>query len=83
MRLWDAETRPARRRTAHGADGAVRSVAFSPDGKRLASASYDETVRLWDAETRPAARPHRSRAMRARDERRLQPRWQASRLGER
>jgi WD40 repeat protein len=26
----------------------VHSVAFSPDGTKLASGSYDHTLRLWD-----------------------------------
>ncbi|KAJ6468847.1 hypothetical protein C8R45DRAFT_875738, partial [Mycena sanguinolenta] len=35
----------------NGHQSMVTSVAFSPDGTRIVSGSYDHTVRVWDTET--------------------------------
>jgi WD40 repeat protein len=52
VRLWDTATgKRAGELPAH--KGFVRSVAFSPDGKLLATSSYDRTgkIRLWEVAT--------------------------------
>ncbi|KAI0039155.1 WD40 repeat-like protein [Auriscalpium vulgare] len=38
-------------RICRGHQGVVTSVAFSPDGKCIASGSGDSTVRIWDTQT--------------------------------
>ena len=45
VRLWDVATQP--RSATPSAPARVDSVAFSPDGKTLATASYSGGVQLW------------------------------------
>ncbi|BAY21184.1 WD-40 repeat protein [Calothrix sp. NIES-2100] len=47
VHLWDVST-GKEVLTLKGHQTAVWSVAFSPDGKLLASGSYDQTIKLWN-----------------------------------
>ena len=65
--------------TLKGHTGGVTSVAFSPDGKRLASAGEDGTVKVWDAATGQEILTLKGHTGRV-NERGVQPRRQAARL---
>ena len=49
-------------RTFEGHDSTVYSVAFSPDGKYIASGSWDNTIKLWNVETGECLRTFKGHA---------------------
>lgn len=52
--LWDAAS-IKRKTTMTGHTKGVWSLAYSPDGTKLVSASPDSTARIWDTKSGKAA----------------------------
>jgi len=50
LRLWDAQS-GEHLHNFGGCGHYVSSIAFSPDGKQVLTASHQDTARLWDAES--------------------------------
>jgi WD40 repeat protein/serine/threonine protein kinase/tetratricopeptide (TPR) repeat protein len=52
VRLWDVATRTLQR-TFRGHTDRLNAIAFTPDGKTMATGGNDGTIRLWDVAAPP------------------------------
>jgi WD40 repeat protein len=59
VKVWDSST-GAELLGLRGHAGMVWSVAFSPDGQRLASANQDGSINLWEATIPPDVQQRRA-----------------------
>jgi len=48
IRMWNARTGMPEYCSFQGHQSTVYSLTYSPDGRRIASASFDRTIRIWD-----------------------------------
>lgn len=48
LRLWDLQSEQIESRLLEGYTDYINSVAFSSDGKRIVSGSFDGTLEVWD-----------------------------------
>ena len=51
VHVCDAETGKEKLSSFRAHDAPIASLAFSPDGRRLATASWDKTAKIWDVAT--------------------------------
>jgi uncharacterized caspase-like protein len=57
LQLWDFNQDVMGQLPVVGHEGAVRAVAFSPDGRRIVSGGEDCTIRLWELYGQPIGTP--------------------------
>lgn len=50
--IMDAKTGELCKQVQKGHTDIINSIAFSPDGTKIVTTSWDKTIRIWDVESR-------------------------------